>query len=65
MRVPEVLLSGHHGQIRTWRHRAALERTLERRPDMLSGAALDDEERAWLAQLMAARAGRPGDEGSR
>ncbi|WP_293786884.1 tRNA (guanosine(37)-N1)-methyltransferase TrmD [uncultured Aeromicrobium sp.] len=32
--VPEVLLSGHHGQIAAWRREAALRRTRERRPDL-------------------------------
>jgi tRNA (guanine37-N1)-methyltransferase len=64
MRVPDVLLSGHHGEIRKWRRAEALRRTLERRPDLLSGAALDDEERQLLARLRAARADGP-DEGSR
>ena len=33
--VPEVLVSGHHEAVRKWRHEAALERTRERRPDLL------------------------------
>lgn len=61
MRVPDVLLSGHHGDIRAWRRLAALQRTLERRPDLLSGATLDDEERALLARLQAARDSEPGE----
>jgi tRNA (guanine37-N1)-methyltransferase len=36
LRVPEVLLSGHHAQVAAWRRRQALERTLERRPELLS-----------------------------
>lgn len=36
LRVPDVLLSGHHAQVAAWRRRQALERTLERRPDMLT-----------------------------
>lgn len=35
MKVPEVLLSGHHAEIAKWRHEKALERTRERRPDLL------------------------------
>lgn len=35
MKVPEILSSGHHGQIRRWREKMALERTQERRPDLL------------------------------
>lgn len=34
-KVPEVLLSGHHEEIRRWRRRAALEKTLRNRPDLL------------------------------
>jgi tRNA (guanine37-N1)-methyltransferase len=50
-RVPEVLLSGNHAQIRRWRKREALTRTLARRPDLLAGAQLDDEEREILREL--------------
>ena len=35
MKVPEILLSGHHAEIAKWRHDQALERTRERRPDLL------------------------------
>ena len=49
--VPEVLLSGHHGEIRRWRKREALKRTLARRPDLLDDATLDDEDRAILKEL--------------
>jgi len=46
--VPDVLLSGHHAEIRRWRREAALQRTVERRPDLLAGAELDADEREWL-----------------
>lgn len=46
--VPEVLLSGHHAEIRRWRRETALQRTKERRPDLLATAALDADEREWL-----------------
>jgi tRNA (guanine37-N1)-methyltransferase len=36
LRVPDVLLSGHHAQVAAWRRQQALERTRERRPDLLS-----------------------------
>ena len=49
--VPPVLLSGHHADVRRWRRKAALARTLERRPDLLATAALDDEDRVLLAEL--------------
>ncbi|MCB1230410.1 MAG: tRNA (guanosine(37)-N1)-methyltransferase TrmD [Verrucomicrobiae bacterium] len=35
MTVPEVLLSGHHGNISDWRHEQAIERTRANRPDLL------------------------------
>src|SRR5205814_8795294 len=40
LRVPDVLLSGNHAEIRRWRKREALSRTLDRRPDLLDGASL-------------------------
>jgi tRNA (guanine37-N1)-methyltransferase len=49
--VPEVLLSGHHAEVRRWRKREALRRTLDRRPDLLADASLDEEEREILEQL--------------
>ncbi len=55
MQVPPVLLSGHHGEIARWRRHEALRRTLERRPDLIEHADLDDEERAWLRELMESR----------
>lgn len=51
MAVPDVLLSGHHEEIRLWRRRQALRRTLERRPDLLAKASLSDEDRQMLAEL--------------
>jgi len=47
-RVPDVLLSGHHAEIRRWRREMALQRTIDRRPDLLAGAELDADEREWL-----------------
>jgi len=58
LKVPEVLLSGNHAEIRRWRKREALSRTLARRPDLLEAASLDDEERALLRELKGARDGR-------
>jgi tRNA (guanine37-N1)-methyltransferase len=53
--VPDVLLSGHHEQVRRWRKRQAVARTLARRPELLASAELDDEERAIVRELMQAR----------
>ncbi|MFM8534872.1 MAG: tRNA (guanosine(37)-N1)-methyltransferase TrmD [Acidimicrobiia bacterium] len=57
-KVPEVLLSGHHGEIRRWRREAALQRTVERRPDLLAGAALDADEQKWLDRRTGQQADR-------
>ena len=51
--VPEVLRSGNHAEVARWRRREALRRTLERRPDLLAEAPLDDDDRKWLAALRA------------
>jgi tRNA (guanine37-N1)-methyltransferase len=50
-KVPDVLMSGHHEQVRRWRKKTAIQRTLERRPELLDVAALDDEERALLDEI--------------
>ena len=50
-RVPDVLMSGNHSEIRRWRKREAVRRTRERRPDLLANASLDDEERELLREL--------------
>ena len=55
LRVPEVLLSGNHAEIRRWRKRQAVRRTLERRPDLLSAATLDEEEQLILDELQNGR----------
>jgi tRNA (guanine37-N1)-methyltransferase len=49
--VPAVLQSGNHRAIETWRRRAAVLRTLERRPDLLVGAELDDPTRKLVQEL--------------
>jgi tRNA (guanine37-N1)-methyltransferase len=61
--VPAVLLSGHHAEIRRWRKREALARTLERRPDLLAGARLDEEEQEILSELVTQREKEQADEG--
>ena len=50
-KVPDILLSGHHGNIDKWRREKSLERTLERRPDMLKSAELKKKDREYLAKL--------------
>lgn len=49
--VPPVLVSGHHEQVRRWRLRESLRRTLERRPDLLDGRSATPEEARILEEL--------------
>jgi len=51
MRVPDVLLSGHHREIERWRRREALARTLRHRPEMLERAPLDSDDERLLNDL--------------
>lgn len=50
-RVPDVLLSGHHGNIETWRREQSLKRTLERRPDLFASASLSKKDKEYLESL--------------
>lgn len=49
--VPEVLLSGHHLNIKKWRRQKSLERTFKKRPEMLEKADLSNEDLQYIAQL--------------
>ena len=51
VKVPDVLSSGNHDEIRRWRRRTALEKTLRNRPDLLEEAVLNDEDKKLLAQI--------------
>ncbi|MBN1888933.1 MAG: tRNA (guanosine(37)-N1)-methyltransferase TrmD [Thermoflexales bacterium] len=50
-RVPDLLLSGHHGQLARWRREQSLRRTWQRRPDMLPSAPLSQADLDFLAGL--------------
>lgn len=50
-KVPDILLSGHHANIDIWRREQALQRTLERRPDLLETAELTLKDKKILARL--------------
>ena len=52
--VPEVLIGGNHEQIRKWRRRKALEKTLRNRPELLEQVRLSDEDKKLLAEIRAA-----------
>jgi tRNA (guanine37-N1)-methyltransferase len=58
MRVPEILMSGHHEKIRKWRKEQALRATLDRRPDLLEVAELDDEAAEILRAIRGERVKR-------
>lgn len=49
--VPDVLLSGHHANIKKWRREKAIEETYRRRPEMLSSAELSKKEKEFLEKL--------------
>src|SRR5713101_5200522 len=51
MKVPDVLMSGNHDEIRRWRRRSALEKTLRNRPDLLDRTQLNEEVKELLAQI--------------
>jgi tRNA (guanine37-N1)-methyltransferase len=51
MPVPEVLVNGNHDEIRRWRRRNALRKTLHNRPDLLEPAVLNAEDRKLLAEI--------------
>ncbi|ART63705.1 tRNA (guanosine(37)-N1)-methyltransferase TrmD [Kushneria marisflavi] len=51
-RVPEVLLGGHHGEIRRWRLKQSLGRTWQRRPELLQEMTLDREQRQLLDEFI-------------
>ena len=50
IRVPDVLLSGHHARIEEWRRKMSIEQTARFRPDLLRAANLSEEEAAGLAR---------------
>jgi tRNA (guanine37-N1)-methyltransferase len=58
--VPDVLLSGHHGEISSWRREQALLRTLQRRPDILARAELSQRDKEFLERQKDDQAGEAG-----
>jgi len=52
LKVPDILLSGNHENIRQWRLKESLKRTLYRRPELLSGLSLNKEQEEMLDSLM-------------
>ena len=50
-KVPEVLISGHHENIRKWRKSQALKITLSKRPDLIEKAKLSEEDKKLLSEV--------------
>ena len=51
IKVPDVLLSGHHENIRTWRRQKSLEVTYNKRPELLENLNLTNEDKKYLENL--------------
>jgi tRNA (guanine37-N1)-methyltransferase len=51
MAIPEALAGGNHEEVRRWRRRMALKKTLENRPDLLEKIDISDEDREILAEF--------------
>ncbi len=57
MKVPEILLSGHHANVEKWRREQSIIRTLDKRPELLEQAVLDKKEKLFLSKLIKERTG--------
>lgn len=55
MKVPDVLMSGHHENIRLWRLEQSLCKTLKRRPDLLENYHFSDEEKTIIEKIKKAK----------
>ena len=53
--IPDVLISGHHENIRKWRREQSIVETAEKRPDMLRDAELSESERRLAHEITAAK----------
>ena len=49
MKVPDILLSGHHANIEKWRRLQSLRRTRDKRPDLFGKLELSEEDKKLLA----------------
>lgn len=52
MKVPDVLMGGNHAQIERFRRRRSIKKTLQRRPDLIEGRALDDAEQREIEEIL-------------
>jgi tRNA (guanine37-N1)-methyltransferase len=62
MRVPQILLSGHHAKIRRWRLAKSIEKTMKNRPELLDSPSLSEEVRELVAQIREEGDGHGRDE---
>ena len=51
IKVPEILLSGHHENIDKWRRLEAIKNTYKKRPELLEKASLSQEEKEYLERI--------------
>jgi tRNA (guanine37-N1)-methyltransferase len=52
LEVPSVLLSGNHEEIRRWRRKESIRRTILRRPDLMERFTADQEDRRFLREIV-------------
>ena len=60
MKVPDILLSGHHANVEKWRREQSIIRTLNKRPDLLGSAILNKKEKKFLDELLKERRAEDG-----
>jgi len=58
MEVPEVLFSGDHSKIESWRRKKSLEKTCLQRPDLLKGRKLSAEDKKILEEIATEKRGK-------
>lgn len=54
-KVPDVLLSGHHGNVDKWRHQQMLIRTYEKRPDIFESYQMDKKDKKFMEEYINAK----------
>ena len=52
MKVPEVLISGHHANIAKWRRKESLRRTMQERPDLMKKLILSKEDKKMIKEIL-------------
>lgn len=63
MKVPDILLSGHHANVEKWRREQSIIRTLDKRPDLIDAAVLSKKEQRFLNELLKERRSHDGQAG--